>query len=97
MGEWNIRKVREFDNPLLYRKEYLFAIMHDSQPTPSRAEFREEIAKLLGVDKNLVVIKNLKTEFGTNTTYAEVYVYSNKEKMLEIEPKYILKRNGIME
>jgi len=93
---FTIRKIKEFENPLLFRKEYIFAVIHEGQPTPSRAQIREELSKLMGVPKDLIVIRRLKTEFGTNVTHAEVHVYENKEKLLEIEPKYILKRDEII-
>mgnify|MGYP000277018215 FL=1 len=94
--ELTIRKVKEFENPLLFRKEYVFAVIHEGKSTPPRIQIREELSKLLGVSKDLIVIRKLKTEFGMNLTYAEVHVYEDKKKMLEIEPKYILKRDGIL-
>ncbi len=94
--ELTIRKVKEFENPLLFRKEYVFAVIHEGKSTPSRIQIREELSKLLGVSKDLIVIRKLKTEFGMNLTYAEVHVYEDKKKMLEIEPRYILKRDGIL-
>ncbi len=96
MSSLSIRKIKDFDNPLLYRKEYLFAVIHDAQSTPSRQKLREEVSKILGVNKDLVVIRRIKTEFGMNVSKVEVHVYNNREKMLEIEPRYILKRNGII-
>ena len=94
--DFTVRKIKELDNPLLFRKEYLFAIIHEGQPTPSRNEIRDKLSKLLSVAKDLIVIRRLKTEFGMNVTYAEVHVYRDKQRLLEIEPKYILKRDGIL-
>ena len=96
MSPLSIRKIRDFENPLLYRKEYMFVVVHQDEPTPSRKTLREEIAKLLGVDKDVVVVRRIKTEFGMNASKVEVHVYSNKDRMMEIEPLYILKRNGII-
>ncbi|MEX0568123.1 MAG: 30S ribosomal protein S24e, partial [Candidatus Njordarchaeota archaeon] len=75
MGSGNmvIRKIRDQENPLLYRKEYIFAVIHDAQSTPARKKLREEIAKLLGVDQNMVVVRRIKTDFGTNTSKVEVH------------------------
>lgn len=95
-GKIVIRKIKDRENPLLDRKEYIFAVIHDAQPTPSRKRLREELAKLLGVEKDLVVVRRIKTDFGTNISKMEVHVYSDKNKMLEIEPRYILKRNEII-
>lgn len=91
-----LKKVRELNNPLLYRKEYLFTIIHDGEATPSRARIREELSKLLGIPADLIVVRKLRTEFGMNKSHAIVHIYENKEKLLLIEPKYILKRDGII-
>ncbi|MCR8433608.1 MAG: 30S ribosomal protein S24e [Crenarchaeota archaeon] len=91
-----IKKIKEFSNPLLRRKEYLFAIIHDGEPTPSRVRIREELSKLLGISRDLIVVRKLKTEFGTNTSYATVHIYESKDDLLSIEPKHILKRDEII-
>ncbi len=96
MSNISIRKVKALENPLLFRKEYIFAVIHDAQSTPSRVKLREEISKQLGVDKDLIVVRKIKTEFGTNVARVEVHIYDNKEKLMEIEPEYILKRNNII-
>jgi len=97
MSKLSIRKVKTLENPLLYRKEYVLAIIHDASSTPSRDTLREEISKQLGVNKDLVVVRKIKTDFGTNVAKVEVHVYDSREKMLEIEPEYILRRNKIIE
>jgi len=91
-----IRKIKDIDNPLLFRKEYLFAVIHDGQPTVSRIRLRDEISKQLGVSKDLVVVRRIRTEFGMNISKVEVHVYSDPQKMMEVEPRYILRRNGII-
>ncbi len=96
MSGLTIRKIKDMDNPLLFRKEYIFEVVHEAKSTPSRAVLREEIAKLIGVDKDLGVVRRIKTEFGTNIARVEVHIYSDHEKMMEIEPRYILKRNQII-
>ena len=88
--------IGKFENKLLERVEYVFKINHEAQGTPSRKDIREAVSKFLGIDKDLVVVRRVKTPFGVNEAYAEVFVYENKENLLKIEPKHILKRNEII-
>ena len=90
-----LEMIAKFENKLLFRTEYVFKIGHDAQGTPSRREIREGVAKLLGVPADLVVVRRIKTPFGVNEAYAEVFVYESKDKLLSIEPRHILKRNQI--
>ena len=91
-----IEIISKFENKLLYRTEYVFKVTHDAQGTPARKTIRENVAKILGVPEDLVVVRSVKTPFGVNEAYAEVFVYSDKEKLLKIEPKHILIRNGLL-
>ncbi|MHA1615999.1 MAG: 30S ribosomal protein S24e [Candidatus Njordarchaeales archaeon] len=91
-----VEMLSKFENKLLFRTEYRFRVVHDAQGTPSRKIVKETIAKLLNIPEDLVVIRNIKTPFGVNESIVEAFVYDSREKMLEIEPKHILIRNGIL-
>lgn len=91
-----IEMVHRFENKLLDRIEYIFKIYHEGEGSPKRITLRERLSEQLGIDKELVIIKKIKTPFGLNISYAEVHVYDSKEFLTQIEPKYILKRNGIL-
>jgi len=89
--------VAKFENKLLKRTEYIFKILHDGKGTPKREEVKEAIASKLGVEKELVVIRKMRTPFGVNETLVDSVIYWDKNTLMEVEPKYILKRNKIIE
>lgn len=68
-------------NPLAGREEYLISIEHHNKSTPSREAFKEEAAKLLSADRELLVVENIHTEAGKNSSRVKVFVYSKKEMM----------------
>ena len=84
------------ENKLLMRTEYIFKITHNGKGTPKREEVRDAIADKLGVDKELVVVKKIRTPFGVNEALVDAVLYWDKNHLLEVEPKYILKRNKII-
>jgi len=92
-----IELVSKFENPLLYRTEYVFRIDHEGHSTPSREEVRKTVSERLGVPFDLIVVRKIRTEYGVNVSLAEVFVYTDKEKMLKIEPEHILIRNKIIQ
>ncbi len=87
--------VEEKYNKLLGRKEVFLVIDHITSGTPSRQTIREFIAKIYGVDINLVVVKEIKSEYGRGRSKAHIHIYDNFERLKLLEPKHILRRNGI--
>ncbi len=87
--------VDEKYNKLLGRLDIRIHFDHITTGTPSRAMVREFVAKVYGVDPNLVVVKEILGEYGRGASNAHVHVYESVERMKLLEPKYILKRNGI--
>ncbi|MEX2689822.1 MAG: 30S ribosomal protein S24e [Candidatus Njordarchaeales archaeon] len=85
------------ENKLLYRIEYTFMVRHKDEGTPNRKLIREKAAELLGVPIERVVVRRVVTGFGVNDAKSEIFVYESKDKLLEIEPRHILIRNGILE
>jgi len=93
-GQMAIEILESRENKLIERKELIVRISHWPQGTPSRKEVRERIAKLLGVDPNLVYIRRLKTEYGMCESLARVHVYQSLERALKFEPKHIIRRDS---
>ena len=92
----SVEIIKKFENKYLYRTEYLFRINHEAKGTPSRKEIRELISEILKIPIDNIVIHQIRTPFGINEAYVEVFVYEDKNKMLEIEPRHILIRNEIV-
>ncbi len=93
----NIEIVSKYENKLLKRVEYIFKVDHEGASTPSRKEIKEEIAKQLGVPVDQLVIRKIRTPFGVNIAMVDVIYYYDKDFLLNVEPKYILKREGLIE
>jgi len=81
------------DNKLIGRKELIVKISHWPQGTPPRSVVREYIAKMLGVDPDVVYVRKIRTEYGMCESYARIHVYDTVERALQIEPEHIVRKN----
>jgi small subunit ribosomal protein S24e len=88
--EINITK--DWDNPLLDRKEITFNISHSGE-TPSRDEIKNKLVAQLNSRHELVIVDKIRTEYGTQNTSGYAKIYSDVDRANEIENKYVLKRN----
>ncbi|MEM2954553.1 MAG: 30S ribosomal protein S24e [Candidatus Nanoarchaeia archaeon] len=86
-----IKILEKVENPLMNRVEIKAEITHVKEATPKRAEIRPELAKILNVNQEQIVIQNIKPKFGFKAICNARY-YSNKESLEKFEPKYILGR-----
>ncbi len=80
----NIEKSSEKVNPYLDRKEYVFNAEFDDK-TVSNVDAKKEIAKLLGTNEDLIVIKKILQKFGIKQGKIYAYLYFNKEIMNQLE------------
>ena len=55
--------------------------------TPSMASVKEELSGLLKKDKELIVVKKVKSKFGMQEAGITVYVYDSPEALKKFEPK----------
>ena len=83
------------ENLLLNRVEVDFKLAHGAEPTPKRDQVREELAKLMKVTKDRVVVDHMESSFGKGETTGYAKVYKTKEDALKVESDYILVRNGL--
>ena len=80
------------NNVLLSRTEVDFVVEHSGESTPSRLDVRKYIAAKLGSKEELVVLKSLKTGFGSISSKGIAHVYKNEKDLKKIEPEYLIKR-----
>lgn len=85
------------ENPLMDRLEVDFKVSHPKEVTPKRKDVRNEIATLLKVQKDRIVIDHMKTEFGKPETLGYAKVYKSKTEALSKETEAVLKRNNLFE
>ncbi|EEB74623.1 30S ribosomal protein S24e [Thermococcus sp. AM4] len=91
-------KVTEIkENKLLGRKEIYFDIIHEGEPTPSREAVKGKLAAMLDLDPNTMVLQYIRSYFGSHVSKGYAKVYETRERMLYIEPDYILLRDGLIQ
>jgi small subunit ribosomal protein S24e len=82
------------ENLLLGRKEVTFTLRHDAEgASPSRAAARNALIKALKCSSSLLVIDQMRTEFGKRETVGYAKVYESEARLNEIEQKHIIERN----
>jgi small subunit ribosomal protein S24e len=93
----DLKIVEERKNPLLKRTEYRFEMSHPTAATPKRDEVRQELATLLKVPKERVIVERMHAKFGTPMSIGEAIAYTSKDAALATEREHILIRNGLKE
>jgi ribosomal protein S24E len=93
----DVKILEERPNPLMHRKEYSFEVDHAGAATPPRAEVRKELAKLVKVPAERLVIERMNARFGTAKTRGEAMAYATKEAVDVTVREHILIRNGLRE
>lgn len=84
--------VDKVENPLFKRTELKLRVDHAGAPTPKRLEVRSQLAALLGVAEDLVIIEKISSSHGKQVALGIARVYASKEQLEKTEPKYLLKR-----
>ena len=92
-----VKVLEERPNPLLKRREVRFEVAHATAATPSRNALRDELAKLVRVPKDRIIVEQMRARFGTATTRGEAFVYDTAEAAMAISRDHILVRNGLRE
>lgn len=83
---------REFENPLLDRKEIWFTVTYNGG-TPKRQEIREKLAAMLAVNDKLLIVDYIKQRYGKEEATGFAKIYKSEEALKDIEPKYKIERN----
>jgi ribosomal protein S24E len=92
-----VKILDERSNPLMHRKEYTFEVDHPGAATPPRAEVRQELAKLVKVPPDRLVIERMNALFGAAKSHGEAVAYTTKEAAEVTVRDHILIRNGLRE
>jgi len=90
--EMKVEVVDKVENPLFKRTEVKFKVDHAGAPTPKRLEVSPQLAALLGVAEDLLVIDKLASTHGRQVASGIARTYSSREQLEKVEPKYLLKR-----
>ncbi len=85
--------IKNFENKLLNRKQVTAKIKVDGT-TISRAEAKSKLAKALKVEEDLIIIKEIKSHFGSLDVIVEANVYDSKENLEKNARPHLIKRNN---
>ena len=73
------------ENILLSRIELEACASFDKKQTPSTEEIKQELSKVLEIEKGLIVVKKIHTSFGDASAKVFAYQYLSKEELKKIE------------
>ena len=85
--------VRERVNDVIKRIEVFAIISHVGKGTPPRSVIMDALATLYSKSREVVVIRNIKSEYGIGLSRVRAHIYESIEKVKAFEPEYILKRH----
>jgi ribosomal protein S24E len=89
----NIQIIKDEKKPLLKRRELTGKIGYEGK-TPARLEIRKELAKAVNAKEELVIVKKVKPDYGSQSAKMEANIYDDEKTMKEVEQNYMLVRHG---
>ncbi|MBW2976478.1 hypothetical protein KY347_03465 [Candidatus Woesearchaeota archaeon] len=81
-----LKIISKVEEPMLSRTKVKTEIAFE-KGTPSREEIRNRLAKDLGKEEKLVVVKGIYPEYGLKKAENISYAYENEEPLERIEPR----------
>ena len=82
----DLKIIEKKDEPLFSRTKVISQIDFEAA-TPSSKDVKSKIASSLNANENLIVIKNIYTNFGFKKADVTAYLYKNEKEMGIIEVK----------
>lgn len=82
----------EKHNKIIERIELLGEVIHLGKATPRRSSLKEVIAKLYGKNPELIVIKYIKSEYGSHRSVFRANIYEDPQRLKFFEPDHLIKR-----
>ncbi len=80
-----MKKLKEFNSPLLEYKRLTLEIEHNNDKTPSNQDVLNKVSKELNVAPELIKIKHIYSHFGSSKSRIIANVYKNAEMLKKIE------------
>ncbi len=90
----DVEIISKEENQLLGRKEIRARVRYEGA-TPKRSEVKEAVCKKLGLNPDLAVVRSVKGEYGMQAAKVHLHAYESEERLKELEPEYVQKRNGM--
>lgn len=82
----------EKTNKVIGRTEVLGEIIHLNRGTPNRGLLRETLAKLYGRTSDHIVVKYIKSEYGSHRSTFRANIYDSLDRLKFFESEYLIKR-----
>lgn len=86
--------IKEIDETMLDRKTLIYKVEKNAT-TPSRSELQLDVATMQKVDPKLVIITEINTEYGTNTTEITAQVYANETAYKALVSESMAKKSEV--
>lgn len=87
-----VNVLSEKHNKVVGRIELFGEVIHLGGATPRRSSLREAIAKLYGRSPELVVVRFIRSEYGTHRSVFRVNIYDDLQRLKFFEPEHLIKR-----
>jgi len=83
----------KIENPLLNRTEIRFDCTYPGEATPKIMDVKNRLVAILDVDKNLLVVHNLKPSYGEGKANGYAKIYDSEESLSKIEKDHVVEKN----
>jgi small subunit ribosomal protein S24e len=83
----------KIENPLLNRTEIRFDCTYLGEATPKIMDVKNRLVAILDVDKNLLVVHNLKPSYGEGKANGYAKIYDSEESLSKIEKDHVVEKN----
>jgi small subunit ribosomal protein S24e len=84
----------KIENPLLNRTEIRFECTYQGEATPKVLDVKNKLVAILNVDKNLLVVHNLKPSYGEGKANGYAKLYDTEENLAKIEREHVVIKNS---
>ncbi len=84
----------KIENPLLNRTEIRFECTYQGEATPKVLDVKNKLVAILNVDKNLLVVHNLKPSYGEGKANGYAKLYDSEENLAKIEREHVVIKNS---
>ncbi|MEM2021173.1 MAG: 30S ribosomal protein S24e [Zestosphaera sp.] len=89
-----VNVLRENHNKVVGRVELFGEVIHLGKATPRRSSLKSVLARLYGRSPELVVVKYIKSEYGSHRSRFEANIYDAIERLKFFEPEYLVRRGA---
>jgi small subunit ribosomal protein S24e len=83
----------KIENSLLNRTEIHFDCTYQGEATPKVLDVKNRLVATLNVDKNLLVVHNLKPSYGEGKANGYAKLYDSEENLNKIEMDHVVQKN----